>query len=273
MSPQEHLKLTREELHKLVWTKPMMEVAKDFQISDRAMAKICARKQVPVPPRGYWARKMAGQDVPIPPLPEFVAKPPKEKKAEATPAPKPTKKSKPGSFFEERDRKIKNSVKELRKILSEAIDYKVRIESWNCDYSFGLNLFYDPLRRDDRSSSLHESPLSEDRDLILKGVVLEPQKVKGRDFEARFVRRAHLDQKAVEENLRHYEEEPPQHIGGFHTQGKRLMAYIPIPDDAFALVLHNASANKFNFMRLEAEVLHYGRGHIYRYTLREKEGD
>jgi hypothetical protein len=63
----------------------MTEVAKDFQISDRAMAKICARKQVPVPPRGYWAKKSAGKDVPKPSLPEFVAKAAKEKKAEAKP--------------------------------------------------------------------------------------------------------------------------------------------------------------------------------------------
>ena len=73
----DHLRLTREELYSLVWAKPMTEVGQDFQISDRAMAKICARKQVPVPPRGYWAKKNAGKTVPKPPLPEFVVKPPK----------------------------------------------------------------------------------------------------------------------------------------------------------------------------------------------------
>ena len=36
----DHLKLTREELYSLVWSKPMTEVGQDFQISDRAMAKI-----------------------------------------------------------------------------------------------------------------------------------------------------------------------------------------------------------------------------------------
>ena len=59
----DHLRLTREELYSLVWAKPMTEVGQDFQISDRAMAKICARKQVPVPPRGYWAKKNAGKSV------------------------------------------------------------------------------------------------------------------------------------------------------------------------------------------------------------------
>lgn len=117
MSPQDHLRLTREELHKLVWAKPMIEVAKDFQISDRAMAKICTRKQVPVPPRGYWAKKSAGRVVPQPSLPEFVAKAPKKKKAEAKPQQQPPQKPKVGSLFEERNQKIRKSLKELRSVL------------------------------------------------------------------------------------------------------------------------------------------------------------
>jgi hypothetical protein len=63
-----HLRLTREELYSLVWARPMTEVGLGFQISDRAMAKLCARKQVPVPPRGYWAKKNAGKSVPKSPL-------------------------------------------------------------------------------------------------------------------------------------------------------------------------------------------------------------
>ncbi len=79
----DHLRLTREELYSLVWAKPMTEVGQDFQISDRAMAKICARKQVPVPPRGYWAKKNAGKSVLRSPLPEFVVKQPKERKGDS----------------------------------------------------------------------------------------------------------------------------------------------------------------------------------------------
>jgi hypothetical protein len=139
MIPKDHLKLTREELHDLVWAKPMTQVAKDFQISDRALAKVCARKQVPVPPRGYWARKSAGKDVPKPPLPEFVAKPPKEKKEKVTPVQQAATKPKLRSVFDERRQTIRKVLKEFRNALSEAMDYAVRIESWNCEYSFGLN--------------------------------------------------------------------------------------------------------------------------------------
>jgi hypothetical protein len=52
----------------------MRHLAKDYGVSDRAIAKLCVRKQVPAPPRGYWAQKSAGQKVVRPPLPAFVEK-------------------------------------------------------------------------------------------------------------------------------------------------------------------------------------------------------
>jgi hypothetical protein len=74
MPERDHLRLTREELYSLVWAKPMTQVAQEFEISDRAMAKLCAKRQVPVPPRGYWARKKAGQAVSELPLLAFTEK-------------------------------------------------------------------------------------------------------------------------------------------------------------------------------------------------------
>jgi hypothetical protein len=41
----------------------MVKVAKKYGLSDRGLAKICARLDIPVPARGYWARKEAGQEV------------------------------------------------------------------------------------------------------------------------------------------------------------------------------------------------------------------
>jgi hypothetical protein len=55
------LTLSREELYELVWSKPIVELAKDFGLSDVALAKRCRRLAVPVPGRGYWARVAAGQ--------------------------------------------------------------------------------------------------------------------------------------------------------------------------------------------------------------------
>ena len=55
------LTLSREELYELVWSKPMVELAEDFGLSDVALAKRCRKLGVPVPGRGYWARVAAGQ--------------------------------------------------------------------------------------------------------------------------------------------------------------------------------------------------------------------
>jgi hypothetical protein len=268
MPEKDHLELTREELYSLVWAKPMTEVGKDFQISDRAMAKICARKQVPVPPRGYWAKKNAGITVPKPPLPEFVVKPPKATKV--TPAQQVPEKRKVLSAYEERNQTIKKALKEFRKPLSEAIDYTVRIEEWRCDYSFGLNPSYNPLHRDIEISFLFEAPFSEYRDLVLSGVFLEPAKLRQKKLEAHLRREAFLDKKAIEENLHRYQESPPKSVGAFLRQGLSLAAFLSIPEDAFALILQNAASHKINFMTLRGQKLHYGHGKIYSYSLQEK---
>jgi hypothetical protein len=62
--------LSREDLYQLVWSKPMRELAKDFNISDVALAKRCRGLSIPVPGRGYWARIDAGQTPYRPKLPE-----------------------------------------------------------------------------------------------------------------------------------------------------------------------------------------------------------
>src|SRR5690349_8415822 len=54
---------TRQSLYELVWSEPMQTLAKRFSLSDRGLAKICASANVPVPSRGYWAKKQVGKPV------------------------------------------------------------------------------------------------------------------------------------------------------------------------------------------------------------------
>jgi len=65
------LTLTRQELYDLVWARLMSAVAKDFNMSDVALAKRCRAVDVPVPRRAYRARKAAGQAIERTPLPEY----------------------------------------------------------------------------------------------------------------------------------------------------------------------------------------------------------
>ncbi|HEV2485596.1 MAG TPA: hypothetical protein VGT08_08690 [Terracidiphilus sp.] len=274
MTSNDHQSLTREELYNLVWAKPMTEVGKDFQISDRAMAKLCARRQVPVPPRGYWAKKSVGKASPRPPLPEIVKQPAPERKVRIKPVRQAPEKPKQSSLFEERNQTIKKALKAFRKPLSEAVDYRIRIDRWRCDYSFGLNSSYDPLHRETAmSSEFYEVPYSEYRGLVLYGAFLEPTQLKQRQFEAHLSQEPHLNKRIVEENLHRYEESPPRSVGAFLKHNHSIAAFLSIPEDAFSLVLQNAAANKINFMTIRGQKLRYGHGDIYRYYLWEEQDE
>jgi hypothetical protein len=74
--PYETIVCSRTELYEQVWAEPVRTVAKRYSISDVALGKICRKLRVPVPGRGYWARKAAGKVPARPslrPLPEGMA--------------------------------------------------------------------------------------------------------------------------------------------------------------------------------------------------------
>jgi hypothetical protein len=60
---------TRQELYDLIWAEPMSKLAQRYGISDRGLAKACAKANIPVPKRGYWAKAQAGQKLKRPTLP------------------------------------------------------------------------------------------------------------------------------------------------------------------------------------------------------------
>jgi hypothetical protein len=65
--------IIRDDLYALVWSEPLRKLAERFGLSDRGLAKLCARHDIPVPPRGWWARKAAGHRVRQAPLPSLTA--------------------------------------------------------------------------------------------------------------------------------------------------------------------------------------------------------
>lgn len=65
----------RDELYQEVWSTPMLKLAKKYGISDVGLAKVRRKLAIPLPGRGYWAKKDAGQGVkqlPLLPLKEKV---------------------------------------------------------------------------------------------------------------------------------------------------------------------------------------------------------
>jgi len=55
-------KITREQLYKEVWLRPLREIAKDFNVSDVAVVKACKKNNIPRPAQGHWAKLKAGNN-------------------------------------------------------------------------------------------------------------------------------------------------------------------------------------------------------------------
>ena len=62
-------RISRAELHQLVWSIPVKQLAPRFGVSDVAVKKACEKASIPTPDRGYWAKVDAGQRLPTKPLP------------------------------------------------------------------------------------------------------------------------------------------------------------------------------------------------------------
>jgi AcrR family transcriptional regulator len=72
--PKKALSLSRKELYRRVWAKPLSAVATEVGLSSNALAKICNRLLVPYPSRGHWAKINVGKfsaRSPLPPAPEL----------------------------------------------------------------------------------------------------------------------------------------------------------------------------------------------------------
>ena len=60
----------RQKLFDKVWDMPLTKLAKAYGLSDVGLRKICVTLDVPLPPRGYWAKLSAGKTIPKPALHE-----------------------------------------------------------------------------------------------------------------------------------------------------------------------------------------------------------
>lgn len=63
------IEISRKDLYERVWAEPIQKLSREYGLSDVGLAKICHRYNIPVPPRGYWAKLQAGKRVSKPSLP------------------------------------------------------------------------------------------------------------------------------------------------------------------------------------------------------------
>jgi len=60
-------RLTKDDrwrVYDAVWSKPIAKVARRFGMSAIDVLRACKELEIPTPPRGYWARKKAGEPMP-----------------------------------------------------------------------------------------------------------------------------------------------------------------------------------------------------------------
>lgn len=65
---QTHNVWNRVELYGEVWERPLVKLAKEYGVSDVRIGKVCRRLRIPLPGRGYWAKRKvsnAGEQVPL----------------------------------------------------------------------------------------------------------------------------------------------------------------------------------------------------------------
>lgn len=67
------LRMSRKALFERVWSTPVATLAAEWGLSGRGLAKACRGLKIPLPPRGYWQKKRAGQKVRRPGLPRLPA--------------------------------------------------------------------------------------------------------------------------------------------------------------------------------------------------------
>jgi hypothetical protein len=63
------IKMGRTQLFERVWSEPVASLAAEWGISGPGLKKVCRKLQIPVPARGYWAKRKAGHRTSRPRLP------------------------------------------------------------------------------------------------------------------------------------------------------------------------------------------------------------
>ena len=65
----QEIKMGRAQLFERVWSEPVAKLATEWGLSGPGLKKVCRKLQIPVPPRGYWAKLKAGHRTSRPRLP------------------------------------------------------------------------------------------------------------------------------------------------------------------------------------------------------------
>ena len=57
------IKISRKELYEKVWSVPLSQLCKEYNLSDNGLRKICIKQDIPLPISGYWSKVRFGKKV------------------------------------------------------------------------------------------------------------------------------------------------------------------------------------------------------------------
>lgn len=216
-------RLTRQELYDLVWSEPVVTIAGRHGVSGRAIGKLCERRRIPVPPRGYWAKAAAGKAFTKPDLPDFVERP---KRVTARDRDKSVISPSLAALIA-RCQAADNPPEEPD---PPTKDYRFRVTTWDWDYSVGAPGPALPL------DSSREEMFPEFEDYRLNGVLLEPPELLGEAI-ALFVAPTPGHMHTM------FRETSRAHVGAIESAKRPICARVVIPENAAARLQQFLIAN------------------------------
>lgn len=58
---ENQITLTRRQFYDMVWSTPLSQLAKTYNISDNGLRKMCKKFEIPLPVNGYWQKIKFGK--------------------------------------------------------------------------------------------------------------------------------------------------------------------------------------------------------------------
>lgn len=127
--------------------------------------------------------------------------------------------------------------------------YMVEITGWASSYSVSTN----PERR------FGEGPYHEHNAITITGVLVEPDKLVGREIRAYLMADRYMSQAVVSDEG--YEREPTS-VGVLTSRGGRSSYSGFLPHDAFPTILTMMASGKYRYLLLHGLMLRYGTARI-----------
>jgi hypothetical protein len=142
----------------------------------------------------------------------------------------------------------RTSKKKQKKAPQEYETYCIQIADWEAPYSLSLE-----------SGRLGPGPYWEYASIRIKGIVIHPQKIAGKELDLTFLGRREIAaalSKASQDDFK------PKCVGTITVRGTQQYGFLSLPFDAFPLITGLLAAGRYKYVILHGKALYYGSADI-----------